>query len=313
MNVPEELITFLRSCDDVFIATHIDPEGDALGSSIALSLALGQLGKRSCVFNRDAVPALYAFLPHHRIVTDTAPDSIDTLLLLDCNSRERAGLENANVRFAAVIDHHLTNNGYGDLRWIVPTAPATGLMVFNLVKALGVTITKDMAVNLYTAIGIDTGIFRYVNTSAECLSAASELVVCGADPAFIADRLFNTFSKGRFMLLRCLLETLELHQTVAVASITSEMFADTGTTSADTENLVNFSLQMDEVRVSALIRQVGESSWKVSLRSKGEIDVARVAAQFGGGGHRNAAGCTISGELSSVKRMLLTELQRVSA
>jgi len=313
VNVPAELITFLKSSDNFFIATHVDPEGDALGSSIALSLALGQLGKRSYVFNADSVPPLYSFLPHHRLVLDTVPDSIDTLLLLDCNSLERAGLQQTNVGFAAVIDHHLTSNGYGNLRWIVPSAPATGLMVFNLVKALGATITKEMAVNLYTAIGIDTGIFRYINTSAECLSAAAELVVCGADPSFIADRLFNTFSKGRFLLLRSLIETLELHGTIAVGCITAQMFAETGTTAADTENLVNFSLQMDEVRVSSLIRQVAESAWKVSLRSKGEIDVSQVAVRFGGGGHRNAAGCTIAGDLSSVKLMLLREIQAVSS
>lgn len=313
MNVPAELIRFLKNSDDLFIATHIDPEGDALGSSIALSLALGQLGKRTRVFNRDAVPAPYSFLPHYGIVMDTVPHSIDTLVLLDCNSLERAGLKHSIVRFAAVIDHHLTSNGYGDLRWIVPSAPATGLMVFNLVKALGARITQEIAVNLYTAIGIDTGIFRYVNTSAECLAAASELVLSGADPAFIADRLFNTFSKERFMLLRQMLDTLELNGTVAIACITSQMFADTGTTSTDTENLVNFSLQMDDVRVSALIRQVGESSWKVSLRSKGDIDVSRVAVQFGGGGHKNAAGCTVVGDLNSAKSMLLREIQGVSA
>ncbi|MGE5893455.1 MAG: DHH family phosphoesterase [bacterium] len=314
MNVPPEMVHFLRTSDDFFIATHIDPEGDALGSSLALSLALGAMGKRSRVFNRDAVPVIYRYLPSSESVTDQAPAYVDRLLLLDCNSLKRAALEKTEIGVAAVIDHHSTGNDYGDIRWIVPDAPATGLMVYTLIKELGVPISRDMAVNLYTAIGIDTGIFRFSNTTAECLFAAAELVTLGAVPSYIADRLYNNYSKGRFLLLKKVIETLELHGTIAISAITEAMFRESGTSAEDTENFVNFALQMDEIQVAALIRQVDQVdalTWKVSLRSKEGADVSQVAVHFGGGGHRNASGCTIKGELADIKKKILDKLSQI--
>ena len=311
MKVPHELTDFFRSRDDFFLATHINPEGDALGSSIALHLALMAMGKRSVVYNRDLVPATYAFLPHSDIVVASHPDRIENLVLIDCNSPERAGMENVSTSCAAVIDHHKTMNGFGDVMWIDPACPAAGLMVYYLIKDMDVEITPEMAVNLYTAIGIDTGIFRYSNTTADCLVAASDLVLRGAEPGMIADRLFNNYSRERFLLLQEMFSTIELHGQAAVMVVSGEMYERTGTTAEDTENFVNYPLMMEDVRVSVLFRQLDENSWKISMRSKGVYDVSTVAVEFGGGGHRNAAGCMIEGDIESVRSAVLERVQRL--
>jgi phosphoesterase RecJ-like protein len=311
LRVPSELLHVLRTSDDFFLATHKDPEGDALGSSLALHLALRSMGKKSVVFNRDLVPALYRYLPQYELVSDVIPESVNNLVLMDCNSLQRAGLEECNIGFSVVIDHHRTQNNFGDVRWIEPDAPATGLMVFYVIKELGVEISKDMAVNLYSAIGIDTGIFRYSNTTAECLSVASELVTKGADPGIIADRLYNTYSRGRFLLLEKSLENLEIFDTIAVFAISEDMYRDTGTSSEDTESFVNFPLKIEDIKISVLLRQIDEGQWKVSLRSKGDIDIASVAVLFGGGGHRNAAGCIISAGIADAKRLILEKIRKI--
>jgi phosphoesterase RecJ-like protein len=184
-------------------------------------------------------------------------------------------------------------------------------MVFYVIKELGVEISKDMAVNLYSAIGIDTGIFRYSNTTAECLSVASELVTKGADPGIIADRLYNTYSRGRFLLLEKSLENLEIFDTIAVFAISEDMYRDTGTSSEDTESFVNFPLKIEDIKISVLLRQIDEGQWKVSFRSKGDIDIASVAVLFGGGGHRNAAGCIISAGIADAKRLILEKIRKI--
>lgn len=308
MKVPGALVEFLRKGDRFFIATHIDPEADAIGSSVALTLGLRKMGKETLVFNRDLVPRICRFLPGSDIITDRAPDRIENLVLMDCNSPKRAGLDGNDLGFAAVIDHHQTETDFGNIRWIVPNAPATGLMAFYLIRELGVAIDSDMATNLYAAIGIDTGIFRYPNTNAASLDVAAELVRLGADPAEIAERLFNNFTKNRFILYRRALEGMEILDELAITIIPRVLFGETGTSAEDTENFVNVALIMDEIKISALLRELENGSWKVSLRSKGNIDISSVASLFGGGGHRNAAGCSIKADIESVKKMLLKEL-----
>lgn len=311
MRVPGELVRYVKEQDDFFIATHINPEGDALGSSIALHLALQAIGKRSVVFNRDSVPPTYQFLPKCDVVTDTFPGEITKLLLLDCNSPERAGLENHTIGSSAVIDHHKTVDTFGDIKWILPDCPATGLMIYYLIKELGIDINQDMASNLYTAIGIDTGVFRYPNTTSECLTVASELVQKGADPGLIAERLFNNYTKNRFLLLKETLNSIDLHNNVAVTVITDNMYRDTATSAYDTENFVNYPMMMDGVLISVLFRQLDENWWKVSLRSKGVLDISVVATAFGGGGHRNAAGCRINSVLPEAKENVLAKIAEV--
>jgi len=311
MKVPPELLSFLREREDFFIATHINPEGDALGSSLALSMALETLGKKTVVYDRDGVPEIYKYLPgQERFVhsIQNVQSSAFNLLLLDCNTPERAGIEGLSFKASAVIDHHETVTNFGDARWVEPGAAATGLMIFSLIKELGAELTKEIALNLYSAIAIDTGTFRFGNTSSEVLRVAAELVEAGARPGFVANNLYETWSERRFRLLIMCLNTLEIRDGVAFTVVNREMFRDTGASPEDTENFSGFPRMMKDIAISAFFREIDPDEWKVSLRSKGEINVADVAASFEGGGHKNAAGYTIKAAIKDAKQALLDKI-----
>jgi phosphoesterase RecJ-like protein len=228
------------------------------------------------------------------------------LVLVDCNTAERAGLDSGDpFGNSIVIDHHETEKDYGDLRWVDPSVAATGLMIYEVVKRLGIRSSKSMAVNLYTAIAVDTGTFRYGNTTADVLTTAAELVRMGAEPHVVADNLYENWDRKRFELLLTTLNTMEIREGVAMTHITKDVFRKTGTGSEDTENFSNYPRMINSVRVSALLREMDKGVWRASLRSKGKANVAEIAECFGGGGHRNAAGFRIEGDLESVKKELL--------
>ncbi|OHE57239.1 MAG: hypothetical protein A2Z47_09075 [Thermodesulfovibrio sp. RBG_19FT_COMBO_42_12] len=308
MRVPPDLLSLLRKKDKFFIATHINPEGDAIGSSLALSMALGSIGKQTVLYDRDPVPEFYRFLPGHERFTNSISPLVTShlpLILLDCNSLERAGLDGLSFEYSAVIDHHETENDFGDVRWIEPEAAATGIMVFHLITGLGIKITKEMAINLYTAVAIDTGTFRYSNTTAEVLRVSAELIEAGASPVYISNSLYEAWSEKRFALLIMALNALEIRDNVAITVVTREMYEKTGTGPEDTENFSNFPRMMRDIKISVFFREIGDNYWKVSLRSKGDTNVAGIATLFDGGGHKNAAGCKIKANLESAKEALL--------
>lgn len=312
MNIPENLLDFLRKGKQFFIATHISPDGDALGSSIALSLALESLGKETIIYDKDPVPEFYKFLPGHKRFTNSVPlkSSTSNLILLDCNELERTGIEKIEFVSSAVIDHHETEKEFGDIKWIEPHAAATGLMLFYIIKELGVKITKDIAINLYAAIAIDTGTFRYSNTTPEVLRVAAELIEAGADPSYIAESLYETWSESRFRLLLKVLNTLEINNSIAITLVTLDIFRETGASVEDTENFVGFPRLLKSVNISVLFREIENNFYKVSLRSKGkEMNVAKIATAFGGGGHRNAAGCKIRSDFKTAKEKLLKAIR----
>lgn len=308
MKVPVEIITLLKKEEKFLIVTHINPDGDAIGSSTALSLALGSVGKETLLYDRDPVPKFYRFLPGYERFTNSISSLVTghwSLILLDCNSPERAGIDNLTFKHSVVIDHHETERDFGDIRWMDTETAATGLMVFYLIKELGIKITRDIAINLYSAISIDTGTFRYSNTTPEVLRVGAELIEAGANPYYISNSLYETWSGGRFDLLIRALNTLEIRDDIAITTITKEMFIKTGTGPEDTENFSNFPRMIQSVRISALFREIDTGLWKVSLRSKGDVNVARIAELFDGGGHKNAAGYKIKADLESAKEALL--------
>jgi phosphoesterase RecJ-like protein len=313
VKVPADLISFLKKEDHFFLATHINPEADALGSCLALSMALDTLGKETIVYDRDSVPEFCKFLPHHeRVVHSTSniTHADMNLILLDCNTPERAGIGGLNFKNAAVIDHHRTEKDFGDIRWIVPGAAATGMMIFYLLKELKVKLTQEMAVNLYAAIAIDTGTFRFGNTTPDVLRVAAELADAGASPAFISNSLYEAWTEKRFRLLIMMLNTLEIRDGIAFVHVTREMFDKTGTGPEDTENFVGFPRMIKNIVMSAFFRETDDNEWKVSLRSKGDTDVSKIAYSFGGGGHKNAAGYEIKEDFESAKKYLLNRSEK---
>ena len=308
MKAPRRLITAFKKEQYFLLATHIGPDGDALGSCLALGEALASFGKTVFFFDRDPVPEYYRFMPGHdkfRSALGKFPAKSPLMVLLDCNSPERAALDGYAFRKTAVIDHHETESDFGDVRWVERSAAATGLMVFNLIKALKVPLTKSMATNLYAAIAVDTGTFRYRNTDPDVLRAAAELVEAGARPGAIAEYLYESWKQNRFNLLTLSLGTLEIHDRIAIMHVTKEMFRQTATGEADTENFANLPRSIDSIMISVLIREMKDGRWKVSMRSKGRVNVATIAAVHGGGGHCNAAGFTMTTDLAKVKKTVL--------
>lgn len=307
MNVPAELLNLIRRGENFLIAAHTSPDGDAIGSAIALSMGLESIGKKTVLYDKDPVPELYKFLPGQEKFINSCSSIVThqaSLILLDCNEPERAGLENVQISHSAVIDHHETINGFGDIKWIEPHAAATGLMVYYLIGELGVRMTRDIATNLYTAIAIDTGTFRYNNTTSEVLKVSAELIDAGVDPASIAVALYETWSERRFRLLIMVLNTLEMADNVAVMHVTKGMFAETGTALEDIESFATIPRRMKNIKAVAFFKEI-DGGWKVSLRSRGEVNVAKVALTFNGGGHKNAAGYKIKADLRTAKEALL--------
>jgi phosphoesterase RecJ-like protein len=332
---PIELLDTLRSRDKFLLATHINPDGDAIGSSVALAMALEQLGKKVALVDKHWIPTQYNFMPgHDRFYSyetlqaaGLSSSDFDTLVLLDCNSPERIGLEDkeqhpaieemkaalAKGMFSIVIDHHATERGFGNVRWITPKAAATGLMVYEIIRALGLALTPEIAQNIYTAVIIDTGNFRFDNTNSEVFRVAAELIDHGASPSRIYENIYESFSGNRFRLYLKVIGSMEITGHCAFQTVTKKMLEETSTVADDTENFVSFPRLMEDIKVSVLIRELGPDECKVSLRSKGEIDVGKVAEHFNGGGHRNAAGCRIKADIDTVKKLVLQQIDAVHA
>lgn len=311
---PHDLIDFLQTSDNFLISTHVSPDGDGIGSSIALSMMLKSLGKKNTLFCKDPIPYQYLFLPGSTDFLSLTSyiksnHKTENLILIDCNGIKRLGIESIELpqfKFSkiAVIDHHEINKSFGDIKWIDPEAPATGLMIYYLIKHLGVKITSEMATNLYTTISFDTGNFRYENTTSDVFRVAADLTDLGAKPHIIYSSLFEKWTSNRFELLLAVMNTLELVDGIALGTITREMFTKTMTTEDDTESFVSFIRILDEVVVSAIIIEIDYNFYRVSLRSKKGINVAEIATSFGGGGHRNAAGFRIKADLEILKKNL---------
>jgi phosphoesterase RecJ-like protein len=312
LNGKDAAVSFLREQSRFVITTHVFPDGDGLGSALALSLALEAMGKQCRVYCRDGVPDVYEFLPHsEKVLKKTPPADGAALVLLDCNKPERAAIEAEDFDSTAVIDHHETESDFGQVRWIEPRVPATGIMVYHALKALGAAITKDIATNLYAAIAVDTGTFRFSNTDPDSLRVAAELTEAGAEPGYISENLYQTWSENRFKLLCMNMGSLDVKGSVSLTTVTAEMFELTNTHIYDTENFVNFPLLMKDVKVSVFLRETEKNIWKVSLRSKGDINVAKLAERFHGGGHKNAAGCRVRGDLVTVRGKVLGAIREL--
>ncbi|MBF0541488.1 MAG: DHH family phosphoesterase [Nitrospirae bacterium] len=243
MKPPIELIDYIKKNDNFSLVIHVNPDGDALGAMLALGEALRTMGKVFMMFSKDGVPSYSKFLPDSDKIIQGIPaeDSTTNLILIDCNEAKRGGIAGIGFIKRLVIDHHLTEEDFGDFKWVEPKAAASGILMYHIIKALGVEITQNIATNLYTAIAVDTGTFRYQNTKSDTLSIASELVSAGANPSYIAEQLYNKWSVARFNLLIKFLNSIEIYDDIAITVLTRDMIADTGAGPHDTEDIVNFS------------------------------------------------------------------------
>ncbi len=319
MNPPVDLLRFFIESDNFLITSHISPDPDAVGSSVALSMMLKAGGKKAILLNKDPVPLEYHFIPRVNdfISLKEYEDSAfkpENLVLVDCNSMKRAGIENLNNEYlgfkkTAVIDHHETDKPSSGIAWIVPEAPATGMMVYYIIKEMGVKITQEMATSIYAAISFDTGNFRYENTTSDVFAVASDLTALGAKPDLIYSSIYEKWNTNRFKLMIEVMSSLELHDGIAVGVITKEMFERTSTSENDAESFVAMPRILEPVQVSVLIRQTKEDYYRVSLRSKSGIDMAGIAKAFGGGGHKNAAGFRTKIDIDTLKKALIDKIK----
>ncbi|MFC1523381.1 bifunctional oligoribonuclease/PAP phosphatase NrnA [Thermodesulfobacteriota bacterium] len=312
-----DIIATLKNAESVLIVTHIFPDGDALGSQLALADVLESLGKRVFLFGEEKVSYIYEFLPRCREIHTTLPklQDIDCVVALDCGDRFRLGKEMdklLSVHPFILIDHHQGNLLFGDLNWVDANRASTGEMVFDLSRALGVDLSYQAAYCLYTAIVSDTGSFKYSSTTADTFHVAGELISRGVKPSEVAGNLFDNFSKERLHLMKEVLGTLTLfgENRIAVIHVTQDMFDKTGASKEDTETFINYPRSLGSVRVAVFVKETQNGEIAVSLRSKGDdCDVARIAAGFGGGGHRNAAGFRVREEtIDGIRKKLLHEL-----
>lgn len=311
----EQVIEEIKRGNSFLVASHVNPEGDAVGSSLALALGMKQLGKGVTVYLPDRVPEIFRFLPSADMVVSRLDGSYDATFVVDCGQMDRLGrgFNSIDEKGKIInIDHHPTNNGFGDINILEPKASAAGEIVFDLLKAIPVDITIDMATNLYTAILTDTGSFRYSSATPRAFQIAGELVAKGVDPWGIAQRVYESYPAKRFRLLGEVLETMEVTSGGKVASliVTQEMLDKTGVDKELTDGFVNFARAVEGVEIAVLFRESGPGMYKVSFRSRGMCDVSRIAEVFGGGGHHDAAGCEIRGPLEEVKARVLEVVER---
>ncbi|MDM8523131.1 bifunctional oligoribonuclease/PAP phosphatase NrnA [Desulfococcaceae bacterium HSG8] len=330
----EKIIRHLRNSEHVLIASHVNPDGDAIGSLIAMGLSLEALNKKVTFYNESKIPTVYRFLPSvERIVQHTGEtDTYDTAVVLDCGDVKRIGnLEtetlNASPGYPTVIniDHHTTNTGFGNLQLIDTSACATTEIIYRLIGKMGVPMTSDIATSIYTGILTDTGSFRFSNTNKAAFEICNEMLARGVDPYNVAKHVYGRYSMGRLKLLNMALDSLEISYNgkLSMMTVTWDMLEETGTQNEDVDGFINYARRIEDVKIAVLIQECrnGNKScppfrakeiadvpgkFHVSLRSDGAVDVAEIAADFGGGGHRTAAGFNIESTISELKSGIFT-------
>lgn len=318
---PKGITDTIEKEKSFLLLTHSTPDGDALGSSLALKIFLEKLNKKVEFYAEKPIPVQYRFLPgidSIKDLRDLSVEDIDVLILLDCNKINRVTYEREILEKIAlfsgtriVIDHHITDGEEEkSVTWIDPQKAATGILIYYLIKNMNVELNEEIAYNLYTALIVDTGNFQFDNTTEEAFLIARELVKAGAKPSYIYEQCFESWSESRFKLFLKMLNNLELLPPLAVSHISKEDFQETYTTEPDTERFVEFIRILKDINLTALFREIEKDFIKVSLRSKGNIDVSSIAREFGGGGHKNAAGYRIKGSVKDAREQLLEKLKK---
>lgn len=295
------------------LTSHARPDGDAIGSALACGQILRDLGKDAEVVLHDPVPRIYQRLPFaDRVVhASSVNGNYEAAIVLECDSIQRTRLEGLESQFLISIDHHLSGRPFAHVNWIDPSAVATGEMVFRLAREAGVRITPEIATCLYTALMTDTGSFMFEGTNAHTFSLARELVLAGADPASCARSIYFGHSTAKLRLLGAALSNLHREGPLAWIWVTREQMDRFQAKEEDCEGLVNYALSIQDVEVAVFFREMPDGRCRVSLRSKGRLNVSAVAEQFGGGGHACASGCSVEGPLAVAVNQVISHLKSI--
>ncbi|MGA2904969.1 MAG: bifunctional oligoribonuclease/PAP phosphatase NrnA [Candidatus Korobacteraceae bacterium] len=293
------------------LTSHARPDGDAVGSTLSCAQILRSMGKQASVVLSDGVPGIYTPLPFSELVlhnTEQAPEA-EAVIILECDSVKRTRLTGLERHYLINIDHHATARPFADVNWIDPNACATAEMIFRLAREAGVKISPEVATCLYTAVLTDTGSFCFHGTGERTFALAQELVRCGADPVRIAHNVYFSTHISKMRLLGAALSSLHRDGTLVWMHVDRAAMDRCQASDEDCEGLVNYALAIHGIEVALFFREETDGRFRVSLRSKGLVNVAAVAASFGGGGHECASGCAVEGPLSVALDRLVAQLR----
>ncbi len=297
------------------LSSHARPDGDSIGSQLAMAYALRALGKDVAIVNKDAAPAsLLSFPGVSGIrVAESLDETFDAAIIMECSDLQRTGVVGLDRGFVINIDHHPGNTSYGHINWFDASAAACAEMVFDLIQALAVPLSKEIATHVYLAIVTDTGSFHYSGITPHTFDICRQLLEAGVDPVAMSRTIFDSNSMGRLKIMGAVLNAMQVAGGGQVASLVVDqaLLDATGGTYEDTEGVVNMPLTVKDIVAVVFFKQIAGDEYRVSLRSKGDIDVGSVAKHFGGGGHKNAAGCTVRGSIDALRAQLMEMVRGV--
>jgi len=307
----KEVLKQIEQRNRFLLTSHARPDGDAVGSALACCQILRTMGKDADVVLREGVPRIYQGLPFADKVVqaERVNGNYEAAIILECESVQRTRLEGLENRFLISIDHHFSGRPFADVNWIDPEAVATGEMVYRLASAVGVRISPEIATCLYTAVLADTGSFMFAGTNEHTFGLARALVRAGADPVQCARSIYFGHSTAKMRLLGAALSDLHREGPLAWISVSQRQMEQCEAKEEDCEGLVNYALSIRDVEVAVFLRELPGGRYRVSLRSKGGLNVAAVAERFGGGGHECASGCSVEGPLEVAVARILAEIR----
>lgn len=310
----DRVLREIRARHRFVVTSHARPDGDGIGSALACGQILRLMGKDATVVMHDGVPRIYQNLPFaDRVIQADAVPPNDAVILLECDGIKRTLLAGLEDCFLINIDHHVSGRDFGHINWIDSTVMATAELVYRLARLACVPVDADIATCLYTALMTDTGSFMFEGTNEHTFTVARELVLAGADPAHCARHIYFGHSTAKMRLLGAALSNLSREGPLAWIWVTQEQMQRFGAREEDCEGLVNYALSIADVQVAIFFRELPDQRYRISLRSKGEVNVSKVAEYFGGGGHKCASGCSLDGPLVIAVSRVIERLRSEAA
>jgi phosphoesterase RecJ-like protein len=306
------IVDAIRARQRFVLSSHARPDGDSIGSQLAMAYALRALGKHATVVNADPAPAtlmVFPGVPDIRIAT-RVQEPFDAAIIMECGTLSRTGVAGLDSSFVINIDHHPGNTNYGGLNWFDAGAAACAEMVFDLVVALGVPLSPEIATHVYLAILTDTGSFHYSSLSPRTFDICRQLLEAGVDPVRMARQVYDDSTPARLRLHGAVLAAMQVDPSgrVAVLAIDPEIARAAGAAYDDTDGLINQPLTVREIQAVVFFKKMDGNEYRVSMRSKGGVDIGAVAKEYGGGGHKNAAGCSVTGPLDQVRGQFMNKI-----
>lgn len=308
----QHIVDAIRTRQRFVISSHSRPDGDSIGSQLAAAYALRALGKQVTVINADPAPPPLMQFPGVADITiaDRADGDFDAAIIMECGDLARTGVAGLERFFVINIDHHPGNTAYGQLNWFNARAAACAELVFDLVRALQVPLTRDIATHIYLAILTDTGSFHFSSISPRTFDICREMLEAGVDPVEVARNVYDSNNMGRLKLFGAVLSAMQIDPTgrIAIVYLDNDMARQAGGTYEDTEGIINLPLTVKEIQAVVFFKKSEGDQFRVSMRSKGDIDIGSIAKEFGGGGHKNAAGCTVTGPIVALTKTFIEKI-----